>query len=289
QDCHMPALALPAPITAVLGQPREGVSRHAFLGGNFFVQRLLNRFRNELAVTASPQALERGAMQTIEHLQSEAARVGIEDVAIAGGRLEASIRIENLTGHKLPTAYPSRRVWLHIQVRDRNGRVLFESGALKPEGSIEGNDNDADPRRYEPHYREIRSPEQVQIYESVMGDAAGAPTTGLLSAMSYLKDNRLLPYGFDKRSAEKEIAAWGAAAQDEDFTGGGDRLRLSVAIADGQGPFDIVTELYYQPIAFRWAANLRPYQAFEPQRFVRYFEAMAPASAVVLARAEARR
>ena len=54
----------------------------------------------------------------------------------------AEISIENLGGHKLPTAYPSRRVWLHLTVRDSRGNALFESGALHPDGSIEGNDND---------------------------------------------------------------------------------------------------------------------------------------------------
>ncbi len=287
QACHMPELTSPAPISAVLGQMREGVSRHSFLGGNFFMLRLLNRFRNELAVTATPQALGRGAIKTLEHLEREAARVTIEDVTPRDGLLEAFIRVENLTGHKLPTAYPSRRAWLHIAVRDRNGRVLFESGALAPDGSIQGNDNDADPRRFEPHYREIRSADQVQIYEAVMGDEAGVPTTGLLSAMSYLKDNRLLPHGFDKRSADKEIAVYGGAVGDEDFTGGGDRVRLAIRVPPDAGPFQITAQLYYQPIAFRWAANLRGYQAFETQRFVRYFEQMAQASAAVLARAVA--
>ena len=41
----------------------------------------------------------------------------------------------------------------------------------------------------------------MQIYESIMGTPAGAPTTGLLQATQYLKDNRLLPRGFDKRTA----------------------------------------------------------------------------------------
>lgn len=289
QACHMQPLAAPAPIASVLGQAREGVSRHNFPGGNFFMQRLLNRYRNELSVLASPQALERAALHTLEHLRTETARVRIEDVALRDGLLEAWIRVENLAGHKLPTAYPSRRVWLHIAVRDRSGQVVFESGALAPDGSIRGNDNDADPRRYEPHYREIRTPDQVQIYEAVMGDAAGVPTTGLLSAMSYLKDNRLLPHGFDKRTAAREIAVWGEAADDEDFHGGGDRIRLAIHVPRDAGPFEITAELYYQPIAFRWAANLRGYQAFEPQRFLRYFDEMAHSSAALLARAVAAR
>lgn len=284
QDCHMPAVDGLAPIVSVLGQAREGVSRHSFPGGNFFMQRVLNRFRNELAVRAAPQHLERAALRTIEHLQAESARLAIENVQVRQGRLEAQIKVENLAGHKLPTAYPSRRVWLHLAVQDADGRTLFESGALKADGSIEGNDNDADPRRYEPHHREIHRPDQVQIYEVVMADAAGVPTTGLLSAMRYLKDNRLLPQGFDKHTAEKDIAVWGEAAEDEDFRGGEDRLRLSVTLEGARRPLRIEAELWYQPIAYRWAMNLASYQAAEPQRFVGYFGAMGPASAVMLAR-----
>ncbi len=91
--------------------------------------------------------------------------------------------VENLTGHKLPTAFPSRRAWLHFVVRDRDGRVVFESGAINPDGSIAGNDNDADKTKYEPHYREITSAEQVEIYEDILGDPEGKVTTGLLQAV----------------------------------------------------------------------------------------------------------
>ena len=62
-----------------------------------------------------------------------------------------------------------------------SGRVVFESGAVAPNGAIAGNDNDADAVGVEPHHTEIRASEQVQIYESMMGDAAGRPTTGLLT------------------------------------------------------------------------------------------------------------
>ena len=36
----------------MLGQPRAGVSRHTFVGGNFFMLRMLNRYRAELGVVA---------------------------------------------------------------------------------------------------------------------------------------------------------------------------------------------------------------------------------------------
>lgn len=72
----------------------------------------------------------------------------------------------SLAPDKLPTAYPSRRVWLNLTVRDRDGRTVFASGSLNPDGSIEGNDNDVDAQRYEPHYPRIETAGQVQVTPS---------------------------------------------------------------------------------------------------------------------------
>src|SRR5258706_1038069 len=253
------------------------------------MQRILNRFRGDLAVTAPLQEMDAAANGTVAHLQSQAAKVAIESAEIRNGRLEAAISVENLGGHKLPTAYPSRRVWLHVTVRDRDGKTVFESGALDADGSIQGNDNDADAMRFEPHYTEITNPDQVQIYESVMVGTNGMPTTGLLTALRYVKDNRLLPRGFDKRTADPEIAVHGEAEGDADFTGGGDRIRYAMSVGAAQGPFQIEAELWYQPIAYRWAMNLKPYDAAEPKRFVGYYESMAAGSGVMLAHASGTR
>jgi len=100
----------------------------------------------------------------------------------------------------------------------------------------------------------------------------------------FVKDNRLLPDGFDKSTVKADIAVQGDAARDADFGGGSDRVRYSVAIADAKGPFSIDVELCYQPIAFRWAQNLRAYRAEETERFVSYFESMSTGSAQILAR-----
>ncbi len=284
QSCHMPVVNEEVPITSVFGEPRAGVARHTFVGGNFFMQRLLNRHRNDLGVKAMPAEMDAAVNRTIAHLQSDAARVAVSDVEVRNGRLETTIAVENLGGHKLPTAYPSRRAWLHVSVRDRNGRVVFESGALSADGSIRGNDNDEDAARFEPHHAEITRPDQVQIYESVMVGGDGALTTGLLTALRYVKDNRLLPRGFDKRTADKDVAVHGDAEGDADFSGGGDRVKYVVELGDAPGPFQVTAELYYQPISYRWAMNLKKYDAMEPKRFVGYYEQGASGSGVVLAR-----
>ncbi|MEP7352593.1 MAG: hypothetical protein ABI824_05120 [Acidobacteriota bacterium] len=289
QACHMPVVTEPTPVTRVLGEPREGVSRHVFVGGNFFIQRILNRYRAELKVEALPQELETAAERTVRHLQNETARLSLSGLDLRASRLEADIDVENLGGHKLPTAYPSRRVWLHVKLKDRSGNTVFESGALQPDGSIRGNVNDADPLRYEPHYLRVTEPDQVQIYEGIMFNQAGSPTTGLLNALRYGKDNRLLPKGFDKRTADNEISVQGDALADSDFLGGGDRVHFSMATGNSQGPYTVEAELWYQPISYRWANNLKQYDAFEPKRFVGYYEAMSAGSGTMLAHSTASR
>jgi hypothetical protein len=173
-----------------------------------------------------------------------------------------------------------------VTALDAAGRAVFESGRVSACGLIDGNDSDADGTAFEPHYQELTRGDQVQIYESVMGPPAGTPTTGLLQATQYLKDNRLLPRGFDKRTAEADIAVHGAAADDADFMGGGDHLRYMVDVGTARGPFKIEAELLYQPIGFRWAQNLKSYaKASEPRRFTEYYDAMADGATAVLARA----
>jgi hypothetical protein len=285
----MPAIEEPVQITKVLGEPREGVRQHVFVGGNFLLEEILNRYRGELAVVALPQELTAASLYTKQYLQTKAATVALENIAFEAGRFSVEVVIRNKNGHKLPTAYPSRRAWVHFSLRDRNGRVVFESGALKPDGSIAGNDNDADPLRFEPHYTEVRNAEEVQIYESVLGDSAGRVTTGLLNGVRYLKDNRMLPDGFDKRKVAQEIGVFGSAMEDADFQAGGDRVRYSVDVGNAQGPFTVNAELMYQPVGFRWANNLKPYDAAEPRRFTAYYDSMQSATAVRMAGAAATR
>jgi hypothetical protein len=286
QSCHMPLVVAEGdsvPISVVQGPPRPGVRRHWFPGGNFFMLGMLNRYRAELAVEALPEELDAVAAQTREIL-AQAARVEMKPGPVAAGRVVVDVEVVNLSGHKLPTAYPSRRAWLHVVVRDRSGATVFESGALTPAGRIVGNDNDDDRLRYEPYYREITQPGQVQIYESIMHDPRGAVTTGIVSGLGYLKDSRILPRGFDKVTAVRDIAVIGDAASDPAFVGGSARTRYSIDVARAEGPFRIVAELWYQPIGFRWAHNLSLQPAVETNRFVAYYESMADVSGTTLAR-----
>lgn len=283
QSCHMPLARGPVRIASVLGDYRDSAARHTLIGGNAFMLRLMNRYRAELGIEASSAELEATARATIRQLEQDTATVAIERADLAGGTLSVDVVVRNLTGHKFPTGYPSRRTWLHVAVRDTGGRTLFESGRVAETGLIEGNTSDAAGDTFEPHYEEITRADQVQIYESILGTPAGLPTTGLLQATQYLKDNRLLPRGFDKLTAAAEIGVFGAAAADENFTGDGDRVRYRIPVTV-RAPVTLEIELRFQPIGYRWAQNLAPYDAPEPRKFLGYYNNLASSSSVVVAR-----
>jgi hypothetical protein len=287
QSCHMPRAEGPIRASSVLGDSRPTLSRHLFVGGNAFMVRMLNKYRAELGVEALPSELEATANATVRQLREETATLTVSSPQQANDVLAFDVNVRNLSGHKFPTGYPARRTWLHVTVRDGRGAVVFESGAVEASGAIAGNDSDVEGARYEPHYETITEAGQVQIYEPILGDRNGAPTTGLLTAVRYLKDNRLLPRGFDKATADADIGVYGSAAQDANFGSEGDQLEYRISTT-AAGPFRVEAELVYQSIGYRWAHNLDTYDAPEPKRFVSYYKASAAGSSVVVANATSR-
>ncbi len=283
QSCHMPEVAGQAKVSGVMGLEHENVSKHSFRGGNFLMPRIFNKHRSELGVASLPQELAGTSANAEENLANASATLVLQGAERSGDTVRAGLLVHNLAGHKLPTAYPSRRVWIHFTIRDGEGKSLFESGAFQPDGSIAGNDNDTDAAAYEPHYDLIEQADQVQIYEPILGDHQGRVTTSLISGVSYLKDNRILPAGFDKATAHEDIAVNGVARDDADFTAGTDRVRYEVKVDARSGPLTVTAELWYQPIGHRWAHNLADTDSTETARFVSYYEEQAADSAVMLA------
>ncbi len=130
-----------------------------------------------------------------------------------------------------------------------NGEVVFESGRPNTDGSIAGQATDDDNRLYEPHYEEITSPDQVQVYEAIMSDVEGGVTHSLVGAAGYVKDNRLLPSGLFKSSAVQSIRVTGEASNDIDFDAGGDSITYRVPL-DANDTYTVVAALRYQPLAY---------------------------------------
>lgn len=282
QGCHMPLAEGGVILSVTGGQPRSPMAQHVFVGGNVFMRQALTTFSQEQGVIASADDFEASASHALDLMQNRTATVTLENVGVTGDLLSADVIVQSLVGHKLPSGFPSRRTWLHVTVTGSSGRVVFESGAVEPDGSINGNDNDANPDRYEPHYQTITGPDQVQLYEAIMADTDGEVTTTLLRAAAYLKDNRLLPAGFDIQAASEDIAVSGQAVDDPDFMAGGDRLVYEVGLSGAEAPYTLTAELLYQSIGYRWAQNLRQPESQEAATFFDYYQAV-PNQPVVVA------
>lgn len=282
QGCHMPQ-AKGAVVTSITGgEPREPFFKHTFVGGNAYLMDIFLAHGAEMDATASSEHFTFTREQTLAQLQQRAAAVSLEHVGFADSTLAFNIVVENRAGHKLPTGFPSRRVWLHITVRDSAGTVIFESGGYTADGRITGDDHDDDPTRYEPHHTVILSPDDVQIYQSIMGDVNGEVTGILLRGAGYLKDNRLLPAGFDKDAAHPDVRPSDAALADANFVGGGDRLMVSLNTGTAEGPFEVSVELLYQALSYRWIEKLRDFDTAESARFLGFHETV-PNTPVVMA------
>lgn len=273
-------------ISTTGGPARSPFFRHFFAGGNAYMLDVFRRFGGDVETPASSAEFTTKMERTAEQLRERTATLTVGDATVADGALTTVVEVEILTGHKFPTGFPSRRAWLHLVVEDADGQVVFESGAVDGAGAIVGNANDEDPAAFEPHYAEIRAVDQVQIYESIMEDTDGEVTTILLRGAGYAKDNRLLPAGFDPTAADADFAVYGRATEDEDFTGGGDRVRYVIDLDDATGPFNVTAELLYQSISFRWVEKMRGHDVEEAQRFLSYVDQV-PNQPIVVATATA--
>ncbi len=116
----------------------------------------------------------------------------------------------------------------------------------------------------------IDAADQVQIYEPIMADSDGNLTYTLLRAASYLKDNRLLPEGFDKEAAPADVAVYGKAVEDENFVGGSDLVTYKVPVA--AGPFTVHVDLLYQPISHGFVVDMLSDKTDLTQRFGGYYD-----------------
>lgn len=256
------------------GNPRENFSRHTFLGANTVMQTMLKNYSEELGIELEPERFDESIARNREFLKG-AATVDIVSSSIDNAELLATVKITNLTGHKLPSGYPSRRVYLHFVVTNATGEVVFESGKLRSNGSVGGVATDVLTATYEPHYNSITSQDQVQVYEAIMGDSDSSVTHTLLRATHYLKDNRLLPSGFDKAMAPEDIKVAGLATSDGNFDAAGDLIEFRIPVPAG-GSYNILAELKYQPLAFGHLQDLfKSVKLKEVDEFKTMFDATA--------------
>lgn len=261
-DCHMP---LAEGGVVISDRPnwldaRSPFSQHHFVGGNVTLLNILKSNVEDLNVSASSAHLDATITRALEQLQKDTAKLTFVQSKLddSTNTLTVTLKVRNKTGHKLPTGIPCRRLWIHLWVKDADGNILFESGKPARNGKIRGNNADVNRNTYENHYDIIDTSDKVQIYEVIMLDQNGAITYTLLNAAQYAKDNRLLPAGFRKASADQDIAVWGDASSDENFRGGSDKVTYTIAVSSTVSkPLTVSARLLFQPLAFRFVKDLR--------------------------------
>ena len=278
QSCHMPLLrdANGDPVRQYIAHspqggffaqisPREPFAQHSFRGANVQMLTLLAE-----QLPGEREILQNAAARA-QALLAESMELSVSGTE-GGGVIEARVHVRNLAGHKLPSGFPSRRLWLRVTATDSAGATVFESGAYDPaSGELLSHEHGV----VEPHHNLINSPAQTMIYEAETSDPSGAHTHSLLRASGFLKDNRILPAGFDEArisipGTEGFSLAPVGVEGDSDFGPGSDTVLYRFRVS-GAGPWTVAVEALYQSVKPEHAGVFEPVRSVEEDLFVQAF------------------
>jgi hypothetical protein len=233
QDCHMKdvtgkgASRGNAPV-------RDDLGLHDLTGGNTFMPLVLKAQYPE-AVNAA--ALDSGISRATWMLQNAATM----EINVTGTDLE--VKIQNETGHKLPSGYPEgRRMWLNIRVYDINEQLIYESG------------------EYDMTTASLIDDDELKVYEIKPGispslasglDLTAGPSFHFVLNDTIYKDNRIPPRGFTNTNFEAiQSPPVGYSYEDGQFW---DITLYTVP----QNRYRIVATLYYQTTSKEYVEFLR--------------------------------
>lgn len=186
-DCHLQRVRGRA---AMQGAEYADLAQHAIVGANDFVALAINLLEpsypiaNELddVLALVDQSLRSSVRLSVTSTHTRPA------AGAGGDALDLSVRVENLTGHKLPTGYPEgRRVYLEVELALAGGATLAVSGAWdRATGDL------------------VPDP-QLRTYETQHGRFEGGAsqrTHHLLLMNQVLTDTRIPPRGFSPTEAD---------------------------------------------------------------------------------------
>jgi len=267
QDCHMPAVDEAMKISVSpqwLSEMRNPIYEHELAGGNAFMGGILKDNIDALQVSALPQHMDSTIAKSKITLQSAVETSMISE--ISDDSLRLAITIENHSGHKFPTGFPSRRAWVYLRVENGAGIPVFESGEWDEDGIIL-----PDGEAWQPHHNTITDENQVQIYQALMKDVDENLTYGA----AYLKDNRIPPAGYIPGGPDEvNIAIHGDASDDENFNrfsggehGSGADIINYVIPVNSATEFNVFVKVCYQTLDPHFAENLFEYDTPQANTF----------------------
>ena len=307
QGCHMLAHDRDGvPIATAIARQQSGLSypslkarqpfaRHDFVGGNTLIPAVLRDHREDLRPDVPAAEFDALIQRVRRQLRHETATLELLDASRAPSGLRIQVRVKNLAGHRLPSSYPGRRMWLRLRLRDAAGNLRWASGEHDSEGRLlDGAGAVLAAEKvgggYLPHRDELHSADQVQVYEAIAMDRHGQRTSAMLATTGYLKDSRLLPIGWHPGAPSAAQTAPVLPTPDGNFDGGGDTVTWVLSAAStaagagldpaspGRAGFDPAgvhsaeIALLYQPLGARHLAELLAVDTLAGRRLARLLQ-----------------
>ncbi len=276
QDCHMPSTTDSVWLSSdhTFLNKRSPFSKHTFVGANAFMLELMKLNTDTLDLNATTDQFDASIEQSLDLLQDSSQNLSCVETLRTLDTAFYEVEIENLAGHKLPSGYPSRRMFVQFVVMDSVGDTLFQSGTWDNTFEVNGHDTN-----YEPHYDMINEPHQIQIYEMVFGDVGLNKTTILERGFQVFKDNRIPPKGFSTtHTAYDTVRIEGTAANDVNFnnasTGSGaDLINYHIPLNGYTGDLNVICRTYYQTAPPAWMSEMFSHSSPEIDHFKSMFDA----------------
>lgn len=262
--------------------------RHTLYGLNLFLNGMFQQFPLLLGFRQidfmnpdTRPALFTAREAVLDVAENSTAQIQVDRAELVGDVLEVDVTITSQVGHKLPSGVGFRRMFVELLVLDASGDashpiwasgrtnsvgVLLEGTTDTPlateffeESDCANNLQNQSGQCYQPHYQVITSPDQVQIYEELVtdnDDATSAFTDSFLHRVETLKDNRILPKGFDVGAAIPDLLPDALTLRDPDYSmpadgvSGQDHLSYQIALTPEQaaGVAGVSASLHYQAI-----------------------------------------
>jgi hypothetical protein len=287
QSCHAPRIDDAVVISSnyLFLQGRTPYGLHHFAGANTFMLGLLRDNIEALGITATPTQFDSTIARADRMLKQNTLLLDAQVMARDLDTVGIDVKLTNLAGHKFPSGYPARRAFVELMVQNAVGDTLFHSGGWNAEYEVNGHN-----ASWEPHHDVIRSEDQAQIYELVMGDVNGDRTTVLERGKSALKDNRLPPLGFSTGhpSYDTTLIA-NVPSSDVDFNhygngmegSGTDVVHYRVPMNGYAGQINVTTRVWYQSAPPRYMTEMFTFDTPEITTFRAMYEAAGPAPVLV--------
>lgn len=276
-SCHVPEIDDIVKLSTMPPwlEGRTPYGKHHFAGANAFMLKLLRANIEELGLTAETVQFDSTIARTIKNLQLKTLSLQLAEISRDKDTLVIEIELENMAGHKLPSAYPSRRVFIELFAISNNSDTIFHSGKMDVDNNIIGEDVG-----FEPHYDLIHSPEQVQIYEMVMGDVNGEITTVLERSSMHLKDNRIPPAGFTTDHFSYDtVKIVGNALSDANFNktngtqgSGRDAVYYNILVNGTQWDIEVTAKVHYQTVSNKWLQEMFAYSSADIDAFKSFYD-----------------